>query len=165
MVLSGTLPCSFVPELRGWVTDNQLLGDPHKELTYDDWPAQVAVAVARIDADVDAIYSAAIGLRQAEYEMAERQAQAFVDAGYEPPVPGMVQSWANAKGWPPAAAAEDILVVATQWRGAQELIRTQRLLRKEQARGAVGPAGLAATMATWTGFVAAARAQLGLGGV
>lgn len=164
VVLSGTLPCSYVPELRGWVTDSRLLGDPHKELTYDDWPAQVAVAVARIDADVDAIYSAAIGLRQAEYEMAERQAQTFADAGYEPPVPGMVQSWAIAKGWTAQAAAADVLAVAAQWRGAQELIRAQRLLRKEQARAALGPAGLAATMATWAGFVAAVRAQLGIGG-
>lgn len=125
--------------------------------------ASASTALATIDADVDAIYSAAIGLRQAEYEAAERQAHAFVEAAYEPPVPGMVQSWAIAKGWTATAAADDILAVATQWRGAQELIRAQRLMRKEQARGAVGPAGLAATMATWAGFVVAVRAQLGVG--
>lgn len=122
------------------------------------------MAIARIDADVDAIYGSAIGLRQAEYEMAERQAKAFADAAYEGPVPGMVQSWAAAKGWTAQVAADDVLQQAAIWRGAQETIRAQRLLRKEQARAALGPAGLAAVMATWAGFVAAVRSQLGVGG-
>ncbi len=159
---SGTL--AYNPDRRGWLSADGLYGDPHRALVLVDLPASISAAVAQIDADVDAIYSAAIGLRQAEYEMAERQAQVFADAGYEPPVPGMVQSWAIAKGWTAQAAAADVLAVAAQWRGAQELIRAQRLLRKEQARAALGPAGLAATMATWAGFVAAVRAQLGIGG-
>jgi len=164
VVAQGADPCAYDSTRYGWVSGSSLYGDPHKVLIYDDWPAAIAVAVARIDTDVDAIYEAAIGLRQAEYEMAERQAQAFADGGFEPPVPGMVQSWAVAKGWTAQAAAADVLAVAAQWRDAQELIRAQRLLRKEQARAALGPAGLAATMATWAGFVAAVRAQLGIGG-
>lgn len=161
---TGVGPVSYDPAVRGWRTAEAVYADPSHLLVLLDLPASIAAAVAKVDADVDAIYSAAIGLRQAEYEAAERQAQAFADAGFEPPVPGMVQSWAIAKGWTAQAAAADVLAVAAQWRGAQELIRAQRLLRKEQARGAVGPAGLAAIMATWAGFVAAVRAQLGIGG-
>ncbi|CAN7438557.1 hypothetical protein LJR118_002882 [Acidovorax sp. LjRoot118] len=163
-VVTGTGPVVYSTDRGGWETSETVYADPDRDLQLVDMPAAIAAAVARIDADVDAIYGSAIGLRQAEYEMAERQAQTFADAGYEPPVPGMVQSWAIAKGWTAQAAADDVLAVAAQWRGAQELIRAQRLLRKEQARAALGPAGLAATMATWAGFVAAVRAQLGIGG-
>ena len=122
-----------------------------------------AEAVARIDADVDAIYAVVIGNRQAEYEAAERQAQEFADGGFLGQAPAMVASWATAKGWTGQQAAQDILTVAAQWRGAQEQIRAQRLLRKEAARAAATQDVLTATMQAWTGFVAAARAQLGLG--
>ncbi|KRC30692.1 hypothetical protein [Acidovorax sp. Root217] len=163
VVLSGTLPCSFVPELRGWVTDNRLLGDPHRALTYDDWPAEIAVVVAQIDKDVDAIYGLAIGNRQAEYEEAERQATAYAEAGYTGPVPPMVQCWADPKGWTAEQAADEILQQAGVWRGAQQAIRAQRLALKEQARAAQSPAALAAVRAAWAGFVAVVRAQLGVG--
>ena len=122
-----------------------------------------AEAVARIDADVDAIYAVVIGNRQAEYEAAERHAQEYADAGFTGPVPSMVASWATAKGWTGQQAAQDILTVSAQWRGAQEQIRAQRLLRKEQARAAGTQAALTGILQAWAGFVAAARAQLGLG--
>ena len=124
--------------------------------------AQRARAVAQIDADVDAIYGAAIGNRQAEYEAAERQAQAYADADYSGTVPGMVSSWASAKGWTGQQAAEDILAQATQWRGAQDAIRAQRLLRKEQVRVAADAASIDAVLTAWTGFVLLVRQQLGL---
>lgn len=164
VVWSGTEPCVYSTEQRSWVSGRLAFPDPGHALVLDDWPAAIARLVAEIDADVDEIYRLAIGLRQAEYEAAERQAQAFTDAGYEGAVPSMVQSWAIAKGWPAVAAANDILAVSAQWRGAQEQIRAQRLLRKEQARSALGPAGLAGVRATWAAFVVAVRAQLGVGG-
>lgn len=126
-------------------------------------PVAQASAIAAIDAAVDRIYSAVLGNRQAEYQAAEGQAQAFADSGHVlEPVPGMVQSWANAKGWSAAQAAGDILTQAAQWRGTQELIRAQRLLRKEQVRAALDADELAAVMQAWSAFVATVRAQLGL---
>lgn len=124
-----------------------------------------AAAVERIDADVDAIYDKVMGRRQAEYERTEIEAREYAEAGYTGTVPPMVQSWATAKAWTAQAAADDILAVSSAWRTAQEVLRAQRLLRKEQARAALGPAALNAVLATWAGFVMAIRGQLGLGGV
>ncbi|CAN7476050.1 hypothetical protein LJR118_003265 [Acidovorax sp. LjRoot118] len=122
-----------------------------------------ARAVSSIDVAVDHIYAVMLGNRQPEYEAAERQASAFADSSYAlQPVPGMVQSWATAKGWPAAQAADDILTQAAQWRATQELIRAQRLLRKEQVRSALDADELAAAMQAWSAFVATVRAQLGL---
>lgn len=120
-------------------------------------------AAMRIDRDVDLIYAAVIGNRQAEYEAAEREAQAYHDAGYEGDVPPLVQAWATAKAWTGQQAADDILAQAVAWRGAQAQIRAARLGRKEQVRMASNAAGVDAAMMAWTAFVAAARAQLGIG--
>lgn len=144
----------------GWLDDG---------LTFSPPPAvplaeRQAEAVVRIDADVDAIYDKVMGRRQAEYERAEEEGRAFADAGYTGTVPPMVQSHAVAKAWTAKAAADDILAVSAQWRTAQEVLRAQRLLRKEQARNALGHAALDAVLATWAGYVAAMRAQLGIGG-
>jgi hypothetical protein len=120
-----------------------------------------AAAIAAIDADVDAIYRAVIGDRAAEYIEAEAQAQAYAAAGYEGAVPPMVASWATAKSWTAQQAADDIIATAIAWRGAQEVMRAQRLLRKEQMRVAAD-AALATAQAAWAGFRGAIRAQLGL---
>lgn len=120
-----------------------------------------AAVIGGIDADVDALYAAVVGNRAEEYTEAERQAQAFADGGYAGAAPPMVASWATAKGWTGRQAADDILQQAAAWRGAQEQIRAQRLLRKEQARGAATVAELQTVSAQWSGFVAAVRQQLG----
>lgn len=128
-----------------------------------DLAPERAALVAQIDADVDVIYGLAIGNRQAEYEEAERQAHAYAQAGYTGTVPGMVASWATAKGWTAEQAADDILQQAAIWRGAQEAIRAARLLRKEQARAAATAEALAGVRAAWAAFVGVVRGQLGLG--
>lgn len=122
-------------------------------------------AVLRIDRDVDLIYAAVIGNRQAEYEAAEREAQAYVDADYEGDAPPLVQAWATAKAWTGQQAADDILAQAVAWRGAQAQIRAARLARKEQVRAATDAAGVEAALTAWAAFVAAARGQLGIGSV
>ncbi|MDZ7862464.1 hypothetical protein [Acidovorax sp.] len=153
-----------MPDRAGWQAQSTLYADPGKLLTYENLPEASAELVARIDADVDRIYDQVMGRRQAEYERAEAEGRAYADAGYTGPVPPMVQSHAAAKGWVAQVAADDILAVSAAWRTAQETLRTQRLLRKEQARNALGSASLKAIEATWAGFVAAVRAQLGIGG-
>ncbi|MDP2369345.1 hypothetical protein [Rhodoferax sp.] len=126
---------------------------------------QRADAVKKIDAETDALIGAVIGNRASEYERAEAQAIAYAAAGYTGPVPSSVQSWADAKvaqGWTTQMAADDILATANAWRPAQEAIRAQRLLRKEQARAAADPAAVAGVLAQWAGFLAAIRGQLGV---
>jgi hypothetical protein len=123
--------------------------------------ARKAGALAGIDADTDAIYGAVLGNRAEEYTLAANEAQAFKTAGYTGTVPASVQSWATAKSWTATQAADDILLTAAQWVGAQSAIRAQRLLRKEQVRAATDAAGITAAMAAWAGFVAAIRGQLG----
>ncbi|MDZ7863391.1 hypothetical protein [Acidovorax sp.] len=163
VVWSGTEPCAYSAEQRGWVSGGVAFPDPGRALVLDDWPAAVGLLVAEIDADVDEIYGLAIGNRQAEYEEAERQAKAYTEAGYTGPVPPMVQCWADPKGWTAEEAADEILQQAAIWRGAQQAIRAQRLALKEQARAAESPAALAAVRAGWSGVVAVVRAQLGVG--
>lgn len=58
---------------------------------------------------------------------------------------------------------DDILAVSTAWRTAQEVLRSQRLLRKEQVRAAPDPSALDAVLAHWVVFVATIRGQLGIG--
>lgn len=122
-------------------------------------PAQLqADALRQVDGDVDAIYGAVVGNRAAEYEQAEREAQAWVDAGHVGAAPGSVASWAAAAGMTEPAAAADILAQAAAWRGAMAQIRAQRLAAKAAVRaGTVG-----AAMAAWNAFVVAMRLQLGV---
>jgi hypothetical protein len=70
-------------------------------------------------------------LIDAEYVQAETEAQAYATAGYpDADVPPAVQSWADAAGMTPQAAADDILATAQQWRGLLDQIRAIRLLGK-----------------------------------
>lgn len=126
-----------------------------------------SAAIARIDADVDAITSQVIGNRGVEYVEAEGQALAYQQAGYTGTVPPMVQAWVAAKAiegvtWTAQQAADDILATAAAWRGAVSLIRANRLNAKAYVRVAADDAALAAALANWAGFVAAVRQQLGI---
>lgn len=118
---------------------------------------KLAADLAAVDIDVDAIYSLAIGNRGPEYTEAERQAQAYRDAGYTGTVPPYVSVWATASSNTATWAADDILTQATAWRNAATLIREKRLQAKAALR-----AGTPGAMLTWKVFVTAARQQLGL---
>lgn len=120
-----------------------------------------AALLLKIDADTDSIYRAVQGDRAPEYLRAEKDALDYMTAGYTGPVPTSVSSWALAKDQTNTWACDDILSTATAWRGAQEAIRSNRLLRKEQARVATD---LAPVAAAWAGFVAYVRQQLGVPG-
>lgn len=115
-----------------------------------------------IDADVDAIYAALLGNREAEYALAEKEATAYRDAGYSGAAPVSVQAWATAKAQTATWATDDILAAAAGWRYAQGLIRSNRLALKEAARNAADSTALAVVQAQWAGFLAAIRQQLGL---
>lgn len=68
--------------------------------------------------------------RAFEYQAAEQGAQAYKAAGYAGTVPGVVSSWATARGWTNQQAADDILAAATAFRAALEGIRAIRLKAK-----------------------------------
>ena len=123
---------------------------------------QKAQAVSRIDSDADEIYNAVIGNRATEYAQAEADALAYRAAGDSGAVPSSVASWATAKGWTATQATDNILATATAWRTAQAAIRAARLLRKEQVRSAGAGSGIDTAMASWAGFVAAIKGQLGI---
>lgn len=121
------------------------------------------VSIARIDAEVDAIVGDVVGNRVSEYARAEREANAFKDANYPAEaVPGSVQSWATAKGWTAQQAADNILATAATWRSAQEALRDNRLLRKEQVRVAVNDAAINTAMGNWATFRSFIRSSLGV---
>lgn len=135
--------------------------DLTKLVTVDAKSASIKAAnLKKIDADVDAIYEAAIGNRATEYSEAEAQAVAFKTAGYTGTVPAFVTSWFtnNTKALKTAqAAADDIITQANAWRGAAAAIRSNRLLAKKNLANDVSTA-----MAQWQGFVTAIRGSLGL---
>lgn len=123
-------------------------------------PTQKSIDTKKVDADVDAIYLAAIGNRATEYSEAEAQAAAYKTALYAGTVPAYVQSWltSNLKSLTTAQqAADDILTQAAAWRGAAAAIRANRFIAKKNINNDVSTA-----MAQWNGFVAAIRGQLGL---
>jgi len=118
--------------------------------------------VAKIDADVDSIYAALLGNREAEYTLAEKEATAYRAAGYTGTVPASVQAWSTAKVQTATWATDDILSAAATWRTAQVAIRANRLALKEAARNAVDAAALATVQAQWAWFLAVIKPQLGL---
>lgn len=119
-----------------------------------------ATNIKKIDADVDAIYEAAIGNRATEYSEAEAQATAFKAVGYTGAVPAYVASWLsnNTKAFTTATqAADDIIAQANAWRSAAAAIRSNRLLAKKNLTNDVATA-----MASWDGFVVAIRSSMGI---
>ena len=123
--------------------------------------AQTAV-LAKIDSDVDAVYTAVQGNRLSEYQLAEAQASAFKAVGYAGEAPASVQAWAAAQRETAQWAADSILAKAAAWRNAQSALRERRLALKAAARGANDSAALADVQARWNGFLVGLRLELGL---
>lgn len=117
-----------------------------------------ADALRRIDADVNALYADVVGPRAPEYDLAEREAQAWVTAEHADPAPASVASWAAASGQSEPAAAADMLAKAAAWREAMAQVRAQRLA----AKAAVRAGNVDAALATWAAFIAAMRLQHGV---
>ncbi len=153
--------------LAGEVSGKVISADADGKPILTDPPAPslvdaIAALVKQVDADADAIYTAALGNRATEYAEAEAQAQMFKDSGYAGAVPAYVKAWADATAKTAQWAADDILSTAAAWRTAQTAIRANRLARKEAARKAGSVAEIGAVKAQWSAFVVAIKAQLGL---
>lgn len=126
--------------------------------------ADAAIAVTY--ADVDAVYSDAVGQRGPEYTDAETDARAFVAAGYAGTPSPYVSDFAahNPTGavqsnqW----AADNIIARADAFKSAKLAMRTTRFVRQAEMRAATSAADLDAAVAKWKGFIVGLRAALGL---
>jgi hypothetical protein len=128
--------------------------------------ALVNSGVAKCYTDIDAIYEAAIGKRQAEYVDAEADARAFAMAGFEGETTQNVSSFAicNPTGqvqsnqW----AAEMIIARADAFKAAQVSMRAERFATQAAMRACVTPAQLDHVAYLWDEFISNIRARLGL---
>lgn len=92
--------------------------------------------LARIDEVADAKRMQFLGdvTRAFEYQAAERDAKAYAAANFSGDVPSTVQAWADAAGFTPKQAAENILAEAAQYNAALNGIRAIRLQGKQAVR-------------------------------
>lgn len=127
-------------------------------------PAAIAAAVAKCYIDIDAIYDAAIGKRQAEYTDAEADARAFVADGAAATenIKGFARANPTGAAQSNLWAAEQIIARADAFRAAQVAMRTQRFDSQATMRACSTPADLAHVIYLWDQFIAGLRAQLGI---
>jgi len=120
----------------------------------------IAQYIVQIDADTDSIYAMAIGNRQAEYDNAYAQAASYKAASYSGNVPSSVSSWATAKSWTSQQAADDIIAAGDKLSSMRDIIRGQRLLRKEMIRTSADMSVVNSQITQWNVFVTNIKAQL-----
>lgn len=125
-----------------------------------------AQAIARTYVDVDAVYRDAIGYRATVYAIAEADARAYKAGGYTGEVSEYVAGYAR-KNYTLAAqsnqwAADQIILRADAFRVAELAMRNTMFACQVDMRAASSPEALVVAIATWNGFIAALRAQLGL---
>lgn len=126
-------------------------------------PDAIADAVARCYADIDAIYAAAIGNRQAEYTDAEADARAFVAGGVATEnIAGFARANPTGTEQSNLWAAEQIIARADAFRAAQVAMRSQRFDTQAAMRACATPAALAQVVYLWNAFILGLRAQLGI---
>lgn len=121
----------------------------------------VLAAINRTYADVDSLYSVAVGNRAEEYRQAEAAALAYQAAGYSGAVSEYISSWASTN--PPmtnAQSADVIIARASALRSAILDARTQRFVSQAAMRAATTRAELDTAVAAWDAFVTAARTAL-----
>jgi hypothetical protein len=98
-----------------------------------------------------------------EYELAEKEALAYKDAGYPAgSVPESVKAEMDARGVTATAACDTILTAASGWRSAQASLRRNRLATQVAAAASVDAAGLDAVKESWATFMASLKSSLGV---
>lgn len=134
------------------------------ELQLNAFANAKAKALVKINTDDNAIYEKAVGNKLSEYQQAEIDALAFKVGGYiADPIPKSIKSWQDARwrlNWTAQDAADDIILQATKWRMASDVIREKRLKAKEDGKAALTIEELNTVMAQWNGFVAYIYSQI-----
>ena len=117
--------------------------------------------VKKIDSDTDEFIKSVIGERANEYEIAEREAILFKEAGYpELYVPSSISSDAIANNYTNTEACDLIIVMSTNWRAVQSLLRANRLLLKAQAKNSLTIDELAIVDTKWVDFINLIKLQV-----
>lgn len=95
-----------------------------------------------------------------EYRLAKAEADAWIAAGKPAnDVPPAVEVWAQARGWTPEQAADDIMQTEQLWTSMLLAIREQRLLGKAAVDGAPDSADFDAVAAPFIAALEAIRQQ------
>lgn len=117
-------------------------------------------AIAKTYADVDEVYTIAIGNRAEEYKQAEADARAYAAAGYTGTPTAYVSGWATAKGLTNQQSADAIIARADALTAAKLSLRNQRFVSQAAMSAATTRSELDAAVATWDAYVAATKAAL-----
>lgn len=127
---------------------------------------QRALAIAQTYTDVDAVYDDAIGRRGTEYLEAETEARVFRAAGYtgtvSPYISGHAKNNPTGQQQTDKWAADEIIMRADAFLGAQLAMRNKRFESQVKMRAATTEADLNTAWQEWSGFIAYLRGQLGL---
>lgn len=117
-----------------------------------------------IDSQADAARLKIAGdpLRVVEYQRAADEAAAFAAAGYAGTTPPTVATWAEAKGWTPQQAADDILATSVGWNQALYVLRDIRLKGKELVKSAQDETTATAAADAVAGQIAAVLKAMGV---
>lgn len=117
--------------------------------------------IIKFERDTDNLIKEIVGERAFEYELAEKEAITYKDAGYpENDVPDSVSSDAIANGYSNTVACDLILTMATNWRGIQTALRANRLLSKANTKNAVSNTELDTIEASWDLFMVNIKQQI-----
>ena len=129
--------------------------------------AAKAFFILQVKSEAGALTQQVLSGLGSEYELAEKEATAYKEAGYTGAISSSVQSEINskaAKGLTITAttACSNILAAATGWRNAQAALRNNRLATTSAAEVAIDATSLDAIKAQWVAFMAALRLQLSI---
>jgi hypothetical protein len=132
------------------------------EIADKDMDAYADQAIVNIDNSSDDLVTALIGRRDTEYLMAEKQAQAYIDAKYKGETFPYVSSWAKAKNQTEKWAADNIIETANSWRSTQSDVREKRLAHKERIRLSETIEEINETLRSWYNYIDSVKLNLGV---
>jgi len=117
----------------------------------------------QVKAEAGAITQQVLSGLDSEYDLAEKEAAAYRDAGYPAEsIPESIKSEVDARGVTPTVACDTILTAASNWRTAQASLRRNRLAAQAAAAASVDATGLDVIKENWATFMASLRSSLGV---
>lgn len=155
------LPAGFVPGLCTYSDGVWGKTTEATDIAIRDLNAYVKQALMEVDGLSDVVVTTVIGRRDTEYLMAEKQAQAYIDANYKGDTFPYVDSWAQAKKLDQKWAADNIIETAIMWRTVQADMRAKRLKFKEDIRNAPSIGDVDEIFNQWRKYIDIITKQLG----
>lgn len=136
--------------------------DAGTEINNKEFDGSIDKALSEIDSLSDELVNSLIGRRDTEYLMAEKQAQAYIDAKYKGETFPYVSSWAKAKNQTEKWAADNIIETANSWRSTQSDVREKRLAHKERIRLSETIEEINETLRSWYNYIDSVKLNLGV---